>query len=117
MRLQLSAKEILEKKFEKNVKGYNADEVDQFLDKVLIDYRMIDGVVQSLNSQIVTLKRENEALKASIREKESEISIQKSKNIVLSHNEGSLDNLELLQRCSKYEKKLYQMGVDPSKIK
>ena len=83
MRLQLSAKEILEKKFEKNVKGYNADEVDQFLDKVLIDYRMIDGVVQSLNSQIVTLKRENEALKASIRDKESEISIQKSKNILL----------------------------------
>ena len=28
-----------------------------------------------------------------------------------------LDNLDLLRKISKYEKKLYQMGVDPSKIK
>ena len=44
--------------------------------------------------------------------------IQKSKNFALTNShEGNLDNLELLQRCSKYEKKLYELGVDPNKIK
>lgn len=118
MRLLLTARDILEKKFNKNVKGYDAEEVDKFLDQVLNDYRMIDGVVEALNSQINSLKRDNDALKAQVREKDVEISLQKSKNALLNTGaNGTLDSLELLQRCSKYEKKLYQMGVDPSKIK
>ena len=42
MKLQLNAKDILNKQFEKDVKGYNPDEVDSFLDKVLTDYRMVE---------------------------------------------------------------------------
>ena len=42
MKLQLTSKEILNKEFKKSVKGYDASEVDAFLDKVLSDYRMID---------------------------------------------------------------------------
>ena len=118
MKLQLNAKDILNKQFEKDVKGYNPDEVDSFLDKVLTDYRMVEGVMESLKEQIVTLKRENESLRIKIREKDDEISMQKSKNILKNEfKNDSLDNLELLQRCSRYEKKLYQLGVDPSKIK
>lgn len=118
MKLLLNSKEVLNKKFKTTPNGYDPDEVDAFLDKALEDYRHVEKVIDELNAELVKVKRDNEALKATIRDKEQVISIQKSKNIVLTNShEGSLDNLELLQRCSRYEKKLYELGVDPNKIK
>ena len=118
MKVKLTCSDILNKKFTQNTKGYDPNEVDAFLDKVIDDYRNIDAEINELNGQIIALKRDNESLKVTLREKDTAISIQKSKNIALSSRTGStLDNLELLQKCSAYEKKLYQMGVDPSKVK
>lgn len=118
MKHTLSSKSILDKKFKQNLKGYDPEDVDSFLDKVIEDYEKIECDFNELNRQITDLKRDNETLKAQLRDKEAAISIQKSKNIALSSShQSSLDNLELLQRLSAYEKKLYQLGVDPSKIK
>ena len=118
MKLIVSFKEILNKIFKLTPNWYDPDEVDAFLDKILDDYRNIDKIIASFDEEIIRLKRDNESLKATIRDKEQVISIQKSKNFALTNShEGNLDNLELLQRCSKYEKKLYELGVDPNKIK
>lgn len=118
MKLLLRSKDILDKKFRQTANGYDPDEVDTFLDKILDDYRSIDKEVEDLNAQIISLKRDNETLKANLRDKEQAISIQKSKNIALmSQHQSSLDNLELLQKCSAYERKLYELGVDPNKVK
>jgi DivIVA domain-containing protein len=122
MKLYLNQFDILNKKFKKGVKGYDSDEVDDFLDKVLRDYRNFDTVCEEYDKSIVSLKRESETLKAEVRELNNELSIQKSKNIAaknLSHDDSNiyLDPIDLLEKCSKYEKKLYELGVDPSKIK
>ena len=54
-------------------------------------------------------------------DKETVISIEKSKLAVLEKNKNysaeQLDPIDLLQRCGKYEVKLSELGVDPSKIK
>lgn len=118
MKLLLSSKEILNKKFKANQKGYDPDDVDAFLDKVLEDYKQIGKEISSYEVKITDLKRENESLKTKLREKEAAISMQKSKNAALNTpHQKSLDNIELLQKCSAYEKKLYSLGIDPSKIK
>lgn len=116
MKLLLTSKEILNKEFSIAIKGYNANEVDAFLDKVLNDYRMIDSVTKALNSQINQLKKENEKLKIALNEKDAEIS-KNNNDLQVSVGINRLDNLDLLKKISKYEKKLYQMGVDPSRIK
>ncbi len=116
MKLQLTSKEILNKTFTKDVKGYSANEVDTFLDKVLSDYRMIDSVVKGLETQINELRHSNQSLKVELSKKEAELKGNHNQ-ISFDQNNVHLDNLELLQKISKYEKKLYQMGVDPSKIK
>lgn len=116
MKLVLTSKEILNKEFSITARGYDATEVDTFLDKVLNDYRMIDSVVKALNSQINQLKKENEKLRKSLNSKEAEIN-ENYNNLQVSTGVNRLDNLDLLRKISKYEKKLYQMGVDPSKIK
>jgi len=116
MKLLLSSKDVLNKEFSKNVKGYDPLEVDSFLDMVLKDYKVVDDVVSNLNQQIVNLKEINqeqevefEALKAS--------SNKKAKQTFVVNDYSRLDNLELLKKISAYENKLYELGVDPSKIK
>ena len=118
MKLELTAKDILNKKFRQSPNGYNPEEVDAFLDKILEDYKSFDAESKEFELKLTNLKRENEVLKANIREKDYEISIQKGKNLAASTaKNSSLDNLTLLQRCGAYEKKLHELGVDPSKIK
>ncbi len=43
IKLVLSSKEILNKTFKVAPKGYNAFEVDEFLDKILRDYKTIES--------------------------------------------------------------------------
>ena len=121
METNLTTEKILDKKFEKDVKGYNALEVDKFLDLIIADYKVLLGEISKLKDEVFSLKRENETLKADIRDKETVISIEKSKLAVLEKNKNysaeQLDPIDLLQRCGKYEVKLSELGVDPSKIK
>ncbi len=97
------------------------DEVDKFLDLIIADYKVLLGEISKLKDEVFSLKRENETLKADIRDKETVISIEKSKLAVLEKNKNysaeQLDPIDLLQRCGKYEVKLSELGVDPSKIK
>ena len=121
MKTNLTTEKILDKKFEKDVKGYNALEVDKFLDLIIADYKVLLGEISKLKDEVFSLKRENETLKVDIRDKETVISIEKSKLAVLEKNKNysaeQLDPIDLLQRCGKYEVKLSELGVDPSKIK
>ena len=55
-----------EKEFKKNVKGYDPLEVDEFLDKVLQDYRIIDDVVINLNNKVEPITLEDVLLAASM---------------------------------------------------
>lgn len=118
MKLNVTTRDILLKKFKQSPNGYNPEEVDMFLDKILNDYRKIEGELNNYEEEIVTLRREVESLKSNIRSKDAELSVIKSKNIAMVGNKNQpIDNLVLLQRCSAYEKKLFDLGIDPSKIK
>lgn len=118
MKLSLSSRDILEKEFKKNVKGYDPLEVDEFLDKVLQDYRIIDDVVINLNNKVEQLQKQLGALQRDYDDLEVSSNSQIQRKSTFAVNDYSrLDNLELLKKIGAYENKLYQMGVDPSKIK
>ncbi|MFA6667472.1 MAG: DivIVA domain-containing protein [Bacilli bacterium] len=116
MKLLLSSKDVLNKQFTKNVKGYDPLEVDTFLDLVLKDYKVIDNVVINLNQKINDLKKENLELTNEMDSMKSQAT-KKSKQTFVVNDYSRLDNLELLKKISAYENKLYELGVDPSKIK
>ncbi|WP_102027237.1 cell division regulator GpsB [Salirhabdus sp. Marseille-P4669] len=56
VQVQLTSKEILEKDFKTGIRGYNQEEVDQFLDVIIQDY-------EAMQKEIDRLKLENERLK------------------------------------------------------
>ncbi|WP_066193272.1 MULTISPECIES: cell division regulator GpsB [Gracilibacillus] len=55
---QLNGKEILEKTFKTSMRGYNQEEVDEFLDTIIQDYEFFQD-------EIARLQQENDRMKKS----------------------------------------------------
>ena len=55
--------DIEKKEFSKGVRGYNIEEVDEFLDNVIVDLEMLLKENLQLHTQIEALEQENEKLK------------------------------------------------------
>lgn len=91
MVIQLNSKIILEKEFKKQMKGYNIEEVDKFLDIVMEDY-------DNFNKMIAELQEENQRLK-----KELESMTKKPQ---APQNLGNT-NFDILKRLSNLEKHVF----------
>ena len=95
----LTAKEILEKDFKIDARGYRPQEVDQFLDLIIKDYVEFETTSKKLYSEIKALESENTKLKAEIRNLKESLDIAGS-------NKG-VTNVDLLKRISDLEKVVY----------
>jgi len=95
----LTAKEILEKDFKIDTRGYRPQEVDQFLDLIIKDYVDFETTTKRLVNEIKVLEGDNSKLKAEIRDLRSKLEIAGS-------NKG-VTNVDLLKRISDLEKVVY----------
>jgi len=88
--IQLTSKEILEKDFKTSMRGYNQEEVDEFLDIIIKDYN-------KFNEQIQRLEAENEQLKRSSDELRTRQASQPAHQV----------NYDILKRLSNLEKEVF----------
>ena len=95
----LSAREILEKEFKIDARGYRPQEVDQFLDLIIKDYVDFETTTKRLVNEINAYEAENAKLKAEIRNLKASLDIAGS-------NKG-VTNVDLLKRISDLEKVVY----------
>ncbi|MBQ6285052.1 MAG: DivIVA domain-containing protein [Bacilli bacterium] len=95
----LTAREILEKDFPLAPKGYEPQEVDQFLDLVIKDYVEFDNAKKRLLSEIKLLETDNAKLKSEIRNLKASLEI--------ANSNKSVTNVDLLKRISDLEKVVY----------
>ncbi len=95
----LTAKEILDKDFKIDARGYRPQEVDQFLDLIIKDYVDFETTTKRLVTEIKVLESDNAKLKAEIRNMKSALEIANS-------NKG-VTNVDLLKRISDLEKVVY----------
>ena len=95
----LTAREILEKDFKIDARGYRPQEVDQFLDLIIKDYVDFETTTKRLVNEIKTLEEENTKLKSEIRNLKASLDIAGS-------NKG-VTNVDLLKRISDLEKVVY----------
>jgi|SRR5690625_3692758 len=58
-KVQLTVNDILEKDFKRSMRGYNEEDVDQFLDIIIQDY-------EAFTQEIEKLRQENERFKKSM---------------------------------------------------
>jgi len=117
-KLQISSKGILDKVFKSTSKGYDPLEVDQFLDRILCDYREIESKQTFANKELEKVKEENDKLAKRIYELESNLASYKAKYSNLKPNDKvNLDNINYIRRINELETFLFKNGFDPSKIK
>lgn len=92
MDIKLTSEYILEKEFKKSMKGYNIDEVDQFLDLIREDY-------DSFTAKIAALEEENERLKQELNSV--------SRKPVPPVQSANSTNFDILKRLSNLEKHVF----------
>lgn len=116
--ISLNVDQILKKTFTPNVKGYDPDEVDSFLDQVIRDYRAFEayyveskGYIVSLESQLRELKESVNSLTVGKARLEARLAGVKDPSSV------STDNLQYVNRIAVLEKALWDRGIDPVEIK
>ncbi|SFJ99457.1 DivIVA domain-containing protein [Halobacillus dabanensis] len=91
----LSGKDILEKDFKTSMRGYNQEEVDEYLDLIIQDY-------DRFQQEIERLEQENERLK----KMSSRESTQRQRQTQTSTNNHQV-NYDILKRVSNLEKAVF----------
>ena len=94
MDIKLTADYILEKEFKKSMKGYNVDEVDQFLDIIREDY-------DAFTTKIAALEEENERLKQEM------ANTSRKSSTPPPPTGASNTNFDILKRLSNLEKHVF----------
>ena len=132
LKLELSEKQILKEKFTKDVKGYDSEEVDAFLDRIIDDYRSFweyvhesEAYTENLEKKILELDEvtrefpsEKKVLQKTIKDLEEE-------NASLKNRLGSIkpgdvvteENIIYLDKINRYEEFLNNHGIDPQTLK
>ncbi|MEJ6348464.1 cell division regulator GpsB [Holzapfeliella sp. He02] len=102
--IQFSVYDILEKQFSQARKGYDSDEVNDFLDKIIEDYQVYNQKIETLSQKVDQLQTQKAELEAKNREN--------------NYSDGletpASTNFDILKRLSKLESQVYQLQQQQS---
>ena len=100
-KIKLRPKDILEKNFKIDMRGYTPKEVDQFLDDIINDYEGFLEIIDNLEKEKADLLREIMNLKQELRN--SKLNME-----VASTAKGNeVNNIDIMRRLSQLEKMVY----------
>ncbi len=102
-KVNFTKKDILEKEFKIDTRGFRPQEVDKFLDIVIQDYEAFGEIIDELEEENKNLLEENLQLKKEIRS--LSLKIDTLKDGAKAGTEVS--NADLLRRLSNLEKIIY----------
>ena len=102
-RVSLSKKDILEKEFKIDTRGYRLQDVDKFLDIVMQDYDIFNRIIKELDEETKNLLEENLKLKKEIRTLNLKLETLKEGSL----GSAEVNNADLLRRLSNLEKIIY----------
>ncbi|HPF83225.1 MAG TPA: cell division regulator GpsB [Bacilli bacterium] len=105
-KILLSSKDILEKEFKFDAKGYRPQEVDKYLDIIIRDYDEYNKILKETEQEKKELIEDNIKLKQEVRRLRTQIEALKETAYV---NGGSnpTTNADILRRISNLEKVIY----------
>ena len=101
-RILLTGKDILEKEFKIDTRGYRPQEVDKFLDAIIRDYEEFSAIIKEIEEDKKVLIEENIKLKQDVRNLKTKVEL-------LKENVGdeAISSADVLRRISRLEKIIY----------
>ena len=103
-KIMLSSKEILDKEFKVDTRGYRPQEVDKYLDVVIKDYDEFNRIISDLEKEKQEIIEDNIRLKQEVRRLRTQIDALKETATMTG---TSSNNADLLRRISNLEKIIY----------
>ena len=118
IKLNLTSQDILNKQFKPSKSGYDSYEVDEFLDNIINDYRLVE------KNMLLKKKQYDDLLKQFHETKEQkdklEIKNRSYEDKLKDINDTSkvtIDNIDLIKKSDRYERFLWKQGINPNNIK
>lgn len=102
-RILLTVKDILEKEFKIDTRGYRPQEVDKFLDIIIRDYEEMTSIIKNLENDKKELMEDNLRLKQEVRNLRTKLEVIREEG---SDTSGG-STADLLRRLSNLEKIIY----------
>ncbi len=103
-RILLTVKDILEKEFKIDTRGYRPQEVDKFLDIIIRDYEEMTSIIKDLEKEKKELMEDNLRLKQDVRNLRTKLEVIRDEG----GDKGSgTSNADVLRRLSNLEKIIY----------
>ena len=102
-RIYLTPKDIYEKAFNIDTKGYRPQEVDKYLDAIMRDYDEYEKIIHELEAEKKEIIEDNIKLKQEIRRLRMQIEAIKEG----ASTGNDVTNSDLLRRISNLEKIIY----------
>lgn len=102
-RIMLTVKDIFEKEFKLDTRGYRPQEVDKFLDVIMRDYEEFIAMNKELVNEIKELTNDNLKLKQEIRTLKMKLEVLKEN----ADSETGTNSVDVLKRLSNLEKIIY----------
>ncbi|SKA11328.1 DivIVA domain-containing protein [Pilibacter termitis] len=103
--LNYTTQEILNQQFKTKMRGYDPEEVDEYLDNIIRDY-------EAMQKEILALQEENDHLQAQV-EKLQKISSAKPQEAAQPKS-ATVTNFDILKRLSNLEREVFgsKLGAD-----
>lgn len=100
-RILLTSKDILEKEFKIDTRGYRPQEVDKYLDVIIRDYEEYARIIKEQEADKKEIIEDNIRLKQEIRRLRTQLDALKEGTT------SDINNSDLLRRLSNLEKIIY----------
>ena len=100
-RIKFMPKDILEKSFKIDTRGYRLKEVDQFLDDIIGDYEQFLEIINTLEKEKTDLLAEIMSLKQELRNTKLNM------EVAATANGNEITNVDIMRRLSQLEKMVY----------
>ena len=115
---KLSPSKIVDKEFTAKNHGYDALEVDKFLDEIVDDYIEMEKYISKIEKEYEDVMKTAKFYKTRLDQTEVQNEVMKEKLGDISNNkDASLSNIDLIKTISALEQALFKLGIDPSTIK
>ena len=107
--IQYGPKDILDKKVKNKVRGYDTDEVVEFMDGIIRDY-------EAFTNEIGRLKEENTKLLSRVDELTKQLSVSKNVSAQTPQTNAAATNYDILKRLSNLERHVFGSKLSDSSV-